>query len=271
MSRSELVQYSYLRSIREVEPSPSLEEFLVRGLVVSKRIFGLKDKGWMVKLPATREEELSPGRMAQYEGVGLPDVTIFPAKSLRVTLLERRALTTHEANDLILRAYNRIDSSYVSGGRMKRTVTGRKYPSKRPNPLPEELRLIEEEAGIHNGKLTVVAEKVVDSTKSDYAHLGTEYSLAINPETIGARVLRAQAALLKAALRRTVVGRPLFKGDFEQDSDELNVQFMQVPGGSPDDHALFLETMNDGTHVEMTVRQPKWVPGRPQPEVLDAE
>lgn len=264
MPSLEPIQYSYIRALREVEPSPSLDEFFARARTIAKKVFGLKGT-WVQELPASLEEALQPDFQREYEGTGALNVTFFAASSLRATLFERRARPSEEVNEIIPNVFARMNSPYVPGRRSKTTVYGKKVPGRRRNTLPEDLRQIQADAGLGRSDLTVVSRSVVNSTKPGYISRGIEYALAIDANTDAAKVVQEQAALIERVVRKTVVGNPLFGNNFEEDGDVLHIPYIQTPRASEEAHEFFLGAMNQvlatefaDSSVTVALRDVEW-------------
>ncbi|TAH35392.1 hypothetical protein EYC59_02335 [Candidatus Saccharibacteria bacterium] len=259
MSQPATPQYSYIRCVREVQPTPPLEEFLARARTVGKTIFGTK-RGLMVRLPVAWEDELQPNYVPQYEGTSIARVNVFAAHTLHATLFERRGTASEGTNDVLTRAYNRITATTIVGGKPKKTATGRRQVVRRENPLPQALRDKENARGVGGGVLSAVAVGVVESTKSGHGFRGREYSLVIDSESEAGNVLREQAAEIDSHLRKTVVCRPLFnRPEFSPDGDVLHIPFVNVPTDTLSDYELFLDTMNtEANGVAFDLSAPEW-------------
>lgn len=204
MATVEQSKLSYIRAFREVEPSDSLKLLL-------KAATQLVEDGSFDRGEANRSDPL-----------------VYAADSLRFTLFERRVQAGHDVNELLRKVSTYVDAPYHYT--QKRTRSRPSGPlvtthARRRNPLPESLRDVEQLHVPDRRQLVARSSRVVDSTKDDFRHLGTELALMIEPGAV-ADVLQAQSDLLNDAAMRTNAAKKLPR---TSDSDNpLRLPFMRA-------------------------------------------
>lgn len=219
MTSAESGKLSYIRASREVVPSASLKLLL-------KSANQLIDDGGFDRLHASNAEPL-----------------VYAANSLRFTLFERRALAGQKVNDLLRKVDNYVQSPYHHS--TKRTRNWPKGPLvattvRRENPLPAGLHAVESLYVPDKEQLFVRAHRIVDCTKDDFRHLGTELALEIDAGSV-ADMLVAQSSFIRDAAMRTNAAKGLPRPN-EPDTPAL-LPFMRVPFGSEADQTEFIEVL----------------------------
>jgi hypothetical protein len=256
---SEIAPASYVRAVREIILDDPLDDFLTDAAKIASDIFGIK-RSRIVKRPVTMHRELEPDYMPTYDGIGVPNVDMFASNSLRVTLFERRAAASEQINEVLKTAYDRLTTTRVRSSRIRRTISGRRQETYRPNDLTVALNEAEAESGLTDSKLTVKAQAVADVTPACGPSRGTEYALSLHGDDLAEQLLKRQAHIIHDYARKFVASRPLLRDDlgFEPDRDPLHVSFMRVPNGSPADHELFIDALNENMPVSLQVQPLQW-------------
>jgi len=100
-------RFSYVRVVREVEPTVELEQFLAR--VAAHGIEYLGDKNsTLVRVPAPLHEQLQAGYEPKFVRVGIPAATVHRPDNTRATLFERRLPRSQRANSYLRRLQERF-------------------------------------------------------------------------------------------------------------------------------------------------------------------
>lgn len=180
-------RYSYLRMLREIVPSESLQGFM----------------------KAAHEAAFDDGFDGFKSGT---KPFIFPAESLRVTLFERRAKAGEYISQLLNLENYLTRPKLVYTERVHTRPGGPVKPVKksRNNPLPSAIKELENGHVNNNGVLYVQADQIVSRTLQDYGHHGTQLALRI-ADSEAANVLDAQSELIADAARRIMAGQALPK------------------------------------------------------------
>lgn len=202
---------AYLRVSREIIPSDPLLEFLSN----------------------------AADRLADYEFAGNIEPVVYAARSLRVTLFERRAATAEHITEL-----RRLEN-YLQGP--KRRVRLRFRSADRQlhhqyktvsNPLPRALEDVRELYANDEG-LYVRANRIVDCTKDDYRFLGAELALQIEP--VGAaNLLIAESGIYNDQFRGWERADCLPPGEPDQ---PLLIPFMRAPFEGSDERDDFIDVL----------------------------
>ncbi len=209
-------------------------------MAVRKIVTPSKSLKELLKTAASLVEETEP---VQY----LLDPLVYAADGLRVTIFERRIKAGIEANDLLRKVQDRLESPTLITARKIRQPSGKSMTTtkKRPNPLPEALREVEALYVPPENGLTVRANRIVACTKP---HLGTEFALVID-DGAGASALEAQHDMLMDAEMRMVAGRKLRKLAEDQAqtdvaSSALLMPFMRAPLEDDYQRVEFIEMLS---------------------------
>jgi hypothetical protein len=256
---SEIAPASYVRAVREIILDDPLDDFLTDAAKIAGDIFGIK-RSRIVKRPVTMHRELEPDYMPTYDGIGVPNVHMFASNSLRVTLFERRAAASEQINEVLKAASSRLTAARVRSSRIRHTISGRRQETYRPNDLTVALNEAEAESGLAGQDLVVKAKAVVDATPAYGPYRGTEYALSLDGDELAGQLLKRQAQIIHDQARKIVAGRPLLRDDlgFEPDRDPLHVPFVHVPNGSPADHELFIDALNENMPLALQVQPLQW-------------
>lgn len=216
MTQPESTKYSYSRLFREVIPSDSLKAFIKNA---TEQTFDSSSKHF--------EKDSSP--------------LVYAAESLRATQFERRVRAGTYVAELA-RMHDYVASPVHITTRPVRQPYGAVHNRKtrRKNPLWEALKEVEADYGVSEGGLFVRANEIVDCTKEDYAHLGTELALEIEDGEV-ARMLDAQTALITEAAMRTNAGQRIPR-PAEPDNPRL-IPFMHGKFVSPEAGEEFKELL----------------------------
>jgi hypothetical protein len=138
-----------------------------------------------------------------------PSPLVYAAESLRITQFERRVKASTYVAELS-RMHEYVASPVHVTTRRVRQQYGALHNRKtsRKNPLWPALKEIEDKYQIGESGLYVRANDIVDCTKEDYEHLGTELALHIEDGEV-AQMLDEQTALIIEAAMRTNAGQRL--------------------------------------------------------------
>lgn len=215
MTQPESTIYSYSRFLRKVIPSDSLRAFIKNA-----------------------NEQLFDGGLACFEEE--PSPLVYAADSLRVTQFERRVRAGSYVAELDKMHKYVASSVRVTTKRVRQQYgTFHNKKTSRKNPLWEALKDIEAEHVDEKG-LFVRANSIVDCTREDYAHLGTELALKIEDGEV-ARMLDAQTELIVGTAMKTNAGQRLPQ-PAEADNPRL-IPFMHGRFVSPDAREEFVELL----------------------------
>jgi hypothetical protein len=263
VSYAEEAPVSYLRAVREVVPNKKLGAFLADAQTLSNSLFGYEQTR-NLQIPVDPQQELQPGYVAGYEGVGVPTVETFAVTGLRATLFERRARASEQINEVLARAAGRITATRIrSSGRPRHTETGGRVQTYRANTLPSELSVAQEARGLGETRMSVHTINVIDSTQLALFD-GVEYALEIDPVSSAAIVLRDQACIITKHVKKTVAGRPLVGSDinFETERSPLVIPFIRIPGHvaqhNPAACERFLDAMQQRADLGAELRPVEW-------------
>lgn len=197
MLKSYSNRYSYLRAIREIEPSLALERFLGKVSHIGVQTLGFKDST-LVRRRRSLDEELSTLAGSVVDGIGLAHLQVYPANSLRLVQFERTLEAKPAHNTLIHKVIDRV----VGSEQLERRLEG----------LAHDYGFIDQE-GLREVRteLEVKAERVVDATRPQYAAKGEEFALTIADGEV-ASYLREEADILLDAIRHTGPGSEITHG-----------------------------------------------------------
>lgn len=184
MTQPESNEYSYSRLFRKVIPSDSLRELI----------------------KAAADYTLGDGAGC-FEAGTTP--LVYAVDSLRVTQFERRVQAGTYIAEL-RRMHEYVASPVHITTKRVRQPYGASHPRKtaRRNALWDALSEAEDAYKADDSGLYVRASRMVDCTKEDYAHLGTELALEIEDGEV-ARMLNEQTELITDAAMRTMAGKRL--------------------------------------------------------------
>lgn len=216
MTQPDSTKYSYSRLFREVIPSDSLKAFIKN---VTELVFD--------------------GGSSSFEKGSSP--LVYAAESLRVTQFERRVRAGTYAAELG-RMHEYVASPVHVTTRPVRQQYGALHHRKtrRKNILWEALKEVEANYGISEGGLFVRANEIVDCTREDYAHLGTELALEIEDGDV-ARMLDEQTVLITEAAMRTNAGQRIPRPT--EPDNPRQIPFMHGKFVSPDACEEFKELL----------------------------
>ena len=216
MTQPESTIYSYSRLFRKVIPSDSLKAFIKNA-----------------------HEQVFDGGAEFFEPDS--DPLVYAVDSLRITQFERRVQAGTYVAELG-RMHTYVTSPvHVTTRRVKQQY-GPSHDKKtsKKNPLWGILKDVEDQYDLNENGLFVRANNIVDSTKSDYAHLGAELALEIEEGEV-ADMLDEQTALITIAAMRTNAGQHLPRPT-ETDNPRL-IPFMHGRFMSPEAREKFIDLL----------------------------
>ena len=215
MVAAESRRYSYIRAIREIEPSLALEKFIARAMRIGNVALGFKDSTFF-ELPHSPEEELQEGFEPERVGIGLAAATIYPVRELRYTHFERLVKREEGLSRDISRMYAKVTAA----------------ESQHEKTLQTRLEHIREQYGIENDSRVVLGVGgVAISTKPQYRHLGEEYALSLTDGPVAQAMIEYNETIFQY-VRGTGPGSKLCRG--QQPLQELHVPFARLPFGVED-------------------------------------
>ena len=186
MTQPESTIYSYSRLFRKVIPSDSLKAFIKNA---QEQVF---DGG---------AEFFAPDS----------DPLVYAVDSLRVTQFERRVRAGTYVAELGRMHTYVTAPEHVTTRRVKQQYgTFHNKKTSKKNDLWGTLKDVEDKYELGENGLFVRANDIVDSTKTDYEHQGTELALEIEAGEV-ADMLDEQTALITVAAMRTKAGQHLPK------------------------------------------------------------
>jgi hypothetical protein len=220
VTSTESGKLSYIRAFREVVPSESLRLFL-------KSAHELVD-----------EESFDTRKAKEAEPL------VYAANSLRFTLFERRVQASQQVNDLLRKVDSYVQAPFHYTQKRTRSWPGGPLVTtrgRRENHLPVALRDIQELYVPGEEQLFVRSASIVDCTRSDFRHLGTELGLEIDAGSV-ADMLEAQSNLMYEAALRPVAGKRL-PPVTEPDNPRV-LPFMRAPFATDATRDVFVEILN---------------------------
>lgn len=211
----ESCRFSYSRVSREIIPSDSLVGFLKEAGAKADSFEGFK--------PGTKP-------------------VVFAAESLWLTLFERRVQAGTHVSELFKLDVYLTSPELVTTERVRQRPGGplKTVKKLRKNPLHAALKDAEAGHVDNRGILYVAADKIVEATKEDYGHLGTELALHI-ADSDAASVLDLQSQLINDAASRTHAGRSLPKPN--EPDDPRKLPFMRAHFISEGARADFIDLL----------------------------
>jgi|GEM_PF-4628436 len=194
MAHYEQDRYSYIRATREISPTIEVAKFLAKVSQIGSIALGFRDST-SLKLRENRwQDELEADYEPVHQGVGVPSLHVYPPNNLRYTHFEKLVPPQPGLNRLLSRLYGKVALQSV--------------PSV-----------------IDDSKLLLCASTIVATTKPEYAALGEEYALRIDPGPL-ADLLRVQDEIIHRKVRGTGAGSEIC-GPYAP--IEPAVPFMRIP------------------------------------------
>ena len=200
-------RYSYIRAVREVVQDIELVKFLANVGRIGSQVFGYRDSTLLRHL-ASPHEELAEDYVAVHDGVGVEAVEVYKANSLRLTHFERRARVAAGMNNVFSRVYDRMSVGEAVRG--KSDVSTEESPKVRPEYwLQTQLPSICDNYGFDVKRgLVIRIDGIIESTQREYAHLGAEYALHLEPNAT-ASMLTEQSKAIHRTIQQIGPGHSL--------------------------------------------------------------
>lgn len=234
MSSIEHDRFSYLRGYREIEPSVQYEKFRANVEYIGKIALGYRDTSYL-QWPALDDYSIKPTN----EMIGVANSVVYPANGLRVTQFERLAKSDESLNSAIKLTYTWLTTDSETAQKQNRRSLASSLLAGHKSGIQDDSRLV------------MRARNIKVSTKPQYALLGEEYALTVEPSSATEQLL-AENQIIYNVINGTEFGAMLCQN--YQPPQEIIIPFARIPNSvSENETKKFEDWVSDCLRVQPLV------------------